>query len=218
VHRCFAVGDDISVIGTIPPMPAKPRYPTGHEPRIDVRSALGRFDDFATVVGTQRPDARGCWCMAYRDSRVLGSERPDYMRRECASEPGPGVLVYVDDVAAGWCSIAPRGSYRRLLNSRTIPILDDRDAWIAVCFVVRGGYRKHGLMHHLLAGAVEHADRHGAEVVEGYPVDTGSGHVDVISGYVGTVDLFERAGFERAAPTTGRSGGQPRLVMRKLLR
>jgi GNAT superfamily N-acetyltransferase len=128
------------------------------------------------------------------------------------------VLVYVDDVAAGWCSIAPRGSYRRLLNSRTIPILDERDAWIAVCFVVRGGYRKHGLMHHLLAGAVEHADRHGAEVVEGYPVDTGSGHVDVISGYVGTVDLFERAGFERAAPTTGRSGGQPRLVMRKLLR
>jgi len=162
--------------------------------------------------------ARGCWCMAYRDRRVSSTERPEYMRQECASEPGPGVLVYVDDVVAGWCSIAPRGSYRRLLNSRTIPILDDLNAWIAVCFVVRAGYRKHGLMHHLLAGAVEHADRHGAEVVEGYPVDTGSGHVDVISGYVGTVDLFERAGFERAAPTTGRSGGQPRWVMRKLLR
>ena len=156
--------------------------------------------------------------MAYRDSRVPNRERPGYMRAECATEPGPGVLVFVDDTVAGWCSVAPRSSYRRLLNSRTIPIMDDRDAWIAVCFVVRPGYRKHGLMHRLLAGAVEHATAHGAEVLEGYPVETGGGRVDVTSGYVGTVELFERAGFERVAPTTGRSGGQPRWVMRKVLR
>jgi GNAT superfamily N-acetyltransferase len=198
-------------------MPAPPRFPTDHEPTLEVRPALGRFEDFATVVGTQRPDAGGCWCVAYRDSRVPNRERPDYMRAQCASDPGPGVLVYVDDVVAGWCSIAPRAAYRRLLRSRTIPVLDDRDAWVAVCFVVRAGYRRHGLMHTLLAGAVDHARDHGAEVVEGYPVETGGSRVDVISGYVGTVELFERAGFERAAPTTGRSGGRPRWVMRKVL-
>lgn len=206
------------VTATFQLVSSRPRFPTDHEPTIDVRPALGRFEDFAVVVGTQRPDARGCWCMAYRDSRVPGRERPGSMLAECATEPGPGVLAYVDDIAAGWCSIAPRASYRRLLNSRTIPVLDDRDAWIAVCFVVRAGYRKHGLMHHLLAGAVQHARTHGAEVVEGYPVDTRGGRVDVISGYVGTVEFFERAGFERAAPTTGHSGGQPRWVMRKTLR
>jgi GNAT superfamily N-acetyltransferase len=198
-------------------MPAPPRFPTDHEPTLEVRPALGRFEDFATVVGTQRPDAGGCWCVAYRDSRVPNRERPAYMRAQCASDPGPGVLVYVDDVVAGWCSIAPRASYRRLLRSRTIPVLDDRDAWVAVCFVVRAGYRRHGLMHTLLAGAVDHARDHGAEVDEGYPVETGGSRVDVISGYVGTVALFERAGFERAAPTTGRSGGRPRWVMRKVL-
>ena len=155
--------------------------------------------------------------MAYRDSRVSDRERPNRMRAECATEPGPGVLVYVNNIVAGWCSIAPRASYRRLLNSRTIPVLDDRDAWIAACFVVRAGYRTHGLMHRLLAGAVQHAITHGAEVVEGYPVDAGGDRVDDISGYVETVELFERAGFERAAPTTGRSGGQPRWVMRKTL-
>src|SRR3712207_5753105 len=181
-------------------MSVPPRFPIDHDPIIDVRPALGRFDDFTTVVGTQRSDAGGCWCMAYRDSRVSNLERPAYMQEECATEPGPGVLVYVDDIVAGWCSIAPRPSYRRLMNSRTIPILDDRDAWIAVCFVVRPGYRKHGLMHALLEGAVEHASAHGAEVVEGYPVETGGGRVDVVSGYVGTVELFERAGFQRAAP------------------
>jgi hypothetical protein len=42
--------------------------------------------------------------------------------------------------------------------------------------------------------------------------------VDVISGYVGSVDLFEAAGFERAAETSGRSGGRPRWVMRLDLR
>ena len=199
-------------------MAATLRYPTDHEPVLEVRPAVGRYPDFATVVGTQRPDAAGCWCTAYRDSRVPPLERPAFMQDACATEPGPGVLVYVDDVVAGWCSIAPRDRYRRLLRSRTIPVLDDRDTWVAVCFVVRPGFRRHGLMHHLLHGAVAHADAHGAEVVEGYPVEAGGGRVDVISGYVGTVALFERAGFERAAPTTGRSGGRPRWVMRKVLR
>ncbi|PZR54193.1 GNAT family N-acetyltransferase [Xylanimonas oleitrophica] len=185
---------------------------------IEVRPAVGRFDDFAEVVGTKRPDAGGCWCVSYRDSRVKNLERPGYMRAECSSEPGPGVLVYVDDDVAGWCSVAPRSTYRRLMNSRTIPFLDERDAWVAVCFVVRAGFRRRGLMHHLLDGAVEHARAHGAEVIEGYPVDAeGTERVDTISAYVGTTRLFEAHGFERAAPTTGHSGHRQRWIMRREL-
>lgn len=183
----------------------------------DVRPAVGRFADFATVVGTRRPDAGGCWCMSYRDSRVGNRERPAHMRDECSREPGPGVLAYVDDEPAGWCSIAPRSTYRRLMRSRTIPFLDERDAWSAVCFVVRPPFRRQGLLHVLLAGAVEHAAAHGAEVVEGYPVEVEDGRVDQTSGYVGSTRLFEAAGFTRAAPTTGRSGGRPRWIMRREL-
>jgi GNAT superfamily N-acetyltransferase len=195
----------------------KDRWPDGPDVRIEVRPAVGRYDDFYEVVGVKKPGGGGCWCMSYRDSRVSNDERPGYMRDLCETEPGPGVLVYVDDVVAGWCSIAPRSTYRRLMNSRTIPFVDDRDAWVAVCFVVRAGYRKRGLMHDLLAGAVEHARAHGAEVVEGYPADVGPDRVDVISGYVGTVRMFEQAGFERAAETSGVSGGRRRWVMRKEL-
>jgi GNAT superfamily N-acetyltransferase len=185
---------------------------------IEWRAAVGRFEDFSDVVGVKKPGGAGCWCMAYRDSRIPVGERAAYMRAECAQEPGPGVLVYVDDAPAGWCSVAPRHSYRRLLNSRTIPFADDREAWSAVCFVVRAGYRRRGLMHALLAGAVEHASRHGAAVIEGYPVDLVDGErIDVISGYTGTRQLFEAAGFEVAAPTTGRSGGRPRVLMRREL-
>ena len=103
------------------------------------------------------------------------------------------------------------------MHSRTIPLLDDRDPWSVVCFVVRPRYRRRGLMHVLLAGAVEHAAAHGASVVEGYPVETGGTRVDVISGYVGTVALFEAAGFHRAAPTTAHSGHRERWLMRREL-
>jgi GNAT superfamily N-acetyltransferase len=202
-------------------MATRPRYPQDHDPEIEVRPAAGRYDDFFEVIGVKKPGGGGCWCMSYRDARVPNEERGAYMRDECSREPGPGVLVYVDGEVAGWCSIAPRTSYRRLMNSRTIPILDDRDVWVAVCFVVRAGFRGHGLLHHLLAGAVEHAAAHGAEVVEGYPVDPeareGAGRVDVISGYVGTTGMFERQGFVRAAETTAHSGGRVRWIMRKEL-
>lgn len=182
-----------------------------------VRPAVGRFEDFALIVGTQRPDAGACWCMSYRDSRLSNRERPEYMRAECATEPGPGVIAYVDDEPAGWCSVAPRSTYRRLMNSRTIPFLDDRDAWSVVCFVVRPPYRRRGLMHDLLAGATEHAAAHGAEVVEGYPAETAGTRIDLISGYVGTVELFEAAGYHRAGPTTAHAGHRERWIMRREL-
>jgi len=184
---------------------------------IEVRSAVGRFDDFAEVVGVKKPGGGGCWCMSYRDARLNNAERPEYMARECETSPGPGVLVYVDGEVAGWCSVAPRSTYRRLMNSRTIPFVDERDAWSIVCFVVRAGYRKQGLMHHLLEGAVAHAQQHGAEVVEGYPAETGGDRIDVISGYVGTTDLFEEHGFERASATTAHAGHRIRFILRKEL-
>lgn len=183
---------------------------------IEVLAATGRFDDFATVVGP-KTGINGCWCMAYRNSGLGMEERIGWMQTECAAEPGPGVLAYVDGEPAGWCSVSPRSTYRRLVNSRTIPYVDDRDPWSVVCFVVRAGYRRQGLMHDLLDGAVEHARRCGADVVEGYPADTGGDRIDTTSGYVGTTDLFEAHGFERVLETAGHSGHRPRWLMRREL-
>jgi GNAT superfamily N-acetyltransferase len=184
---------------------------------VEVVPAVGRFEDLARVLGPSSPGAGACWCMSYRDSRVSNSERPGYMRQECGTAPGPGVLVYVDGEVAGWCSVAPRSSHRRLMGSRTIPTLDDRDPWSVVCFVIRPPYRRQGLMHVLLAGAVEHAADHGAQVIEGYPVETGGTRVDATAGYVGTVELFEAAGFHRASPTTAHAGRRERWLMRREL-
>jgi GNAT superfamily N-acetyltransferase len=127
------------------------------------------------------------------------------------------VLAYVDGEVAGWCSVAPKSTYRALVNSRTIPHVQDDGAWSVVCFVVRPGFRRRGLMHELLDGAVEHAHAMGATALEGYPVDPDGARVDQTSGYVGTVALFEEHGFSRVCLTAGRRGGRPRWLVRREL-
>ena len=101
------------------------------------------------------------------------------MRRE----PGPGVLAYVDGEVAGWCSVAPKSTYRALVNSQTIPHVQDEAAWSVVCFVVRPRFRRRGLMHQLLDGAAGHAQAMGATMLEGYPVDPGGQRINQTSGY-----------------------------------
>lgn len=142
-------------------------------------------------------------------------DRIAHMQGLCESEPGPGMLAYVDGEVAGWCSVAPKSTHRALLNSRTIPRIDDEDVWSIVCFVVRPGFRRRGLMHHLLDGAVEHAQAMGAPAIEGYPVEPGEKRIDQMSGYVGTVALFEAHGFQRVTLTKGKRGGSPRWLVRR---
>ena len=66
--------------------------------------------------------ARGCWCMAYRQS---GSrEPPPGMTRVKANRAGlkalvdagnpPGLIGYCGKVPLGWISIGPREEYDRL--------------------------------------------------------------------------------------------------------
>jgi GNAT superfamily N-acetyltransferase len=194
---------------------AGPRY--ARPVVIEVLPAAGRWDDFASFMVPRKPGGGGCVCMAYRRSGLPMPDRIAYMRGLCEAEPGPGVLAYVDGEVAGWCSIAPKSTYRALVNSRTIPHLNDADAWSAVCFVVRPGFRRRGLMHELLDGALSHARAMGAAAVEGYPVDPGGDRIDQTSGYVGTVSLFEAHGFERVTLTAGRRGGKPRWLVRRNL-
>jgi GNAT superfamily N-acetyltransferase len=184
---------------------------------VQVQPATGRWDDFASFMVPRKPDAGGCVCMAYRNSSLGMPGRIAHTRALCASEPGPGMLAYVDGSVAGWCSVAPKYTYRALVRSRTIPHVQDESAWSVVCFVVRPGFRRLGLMHELLEGAIRHAHAMGAPALEGYPVDPGSGRVDQTSGYVGTVPFFEAHGFSRVCQTTGQRGGKPRWLVRREL-
>lgn len=185
---------------------------------IDVRPA-SVFDDVATMVGPKRPDANVCWCLSYRIPNKLNRElareaRGEYVRELCTHDVAPGVLAYDDagDVV-GWAAVAPRAETTFATNRR-IPRVDDLDVWSIWCLRVRPGYRKQGISHPLLAGAVDFARQNGAPAVEGYPVDNQGAKVDLTMAYVGTRKLFEDAGFNKASDTSSVLARFPRVLMR----
>jgi GNAT superfamily N-acetyltransferase len=183
---------------------------------IDVRPATV-FDDVRTMLGPKRADANVCWCLSYRipskENRELrGTARSE--RVEQLVEQGPiGVLAYDGDEVVGWAAVAPRAD-TTFARNRKIPHVDDLDVWSVWCIRVRPGHRKAGISHHLLQGAVDFARERGAPAIEGYPVDNRGEKVDLTMAYVGTRELFERAGFVKVADTDSVLDGFPRVVMR----
>jgi GNAT superfamily N-acetyltransferase len=127
--------------------------------------------------------------------------------------PPPGLLAYRDGEPVGWCAVAPRADYRRILNSRVLkPVDEDPGVWSIVCFYVVRGERGGGLAAALLEAAVDFAAAQGATAVEGYPKDTAGSARHANEMFVGSRSMFADAGFEEVAR---RSPQRP--IMRRAL-
>ena len=180
-----------------------------------------RFDDFADVINPNRRTTH-CWCLSHRvnaaEIEELGhGSREEAMRALCRRTDPPGVVTYLDGTPVGWCSISPRSQIPRLENSKLIRPVDDVPVWSIICVVVRGGYRRRGVIAHLLEGAVEYAASKGAPAVEAHPVDPGGKRMDTTMAFVGTRSMFEKAGFKVVGSTDAVASRMPRLVMRRTL-
>jgi GNAT superfamily N-acetyltransferase len=81
--------------------------------------------------------------------------------------------------------------------------------WSLACFFVPRELRGLGMTPRLLSAAVDHARKHGATVVEAYPVDADSPSYR----FMGFVPVFETAGFQEVG-----LAGSRRHVMRLALR
>jgi GNAT superfamily N-acetyltransferase len=176
-----------------------------------------RWDDVASILGMANP--RGCFCLYYRQSsgdysRTPGPERVRLMRGLVAEEPPPGMLAYAGGEVVGWCGFGPRSSMERLVRSRTIPSVDDKPVWSIVCFVVRVGFRRQGVARALLAGVIDYAREHGAAGLEAYPIEPEGRRVNTTDAYVGTLSMFERAGFRKVLLTESTSARLPRWLVR----
>lgn len=151
--------------------------------------------------------ARGCWCMYYRVSGKGGYTRPGDEQRAlsklalrdlAAQDPPPGLIGYRGKTPVGWVSLGPRADYAKLANSPTMKPVDDQPVWSVVCFVVPSAYRQQGVPAELLAGAIAHARRCGARLLEAYPVDTDRADAPEAP-WFGSLHLFDAAGFEEVA-------------------
>ncbi|MGO1770542.1 MAG: GNAT family N-acetyltransferase [Microbacterium sp.] len=187
---------------------------------IEVRPATV-FEDVAALVGPKKPTSNVCFCLSYRlgskeNNALRGEARADRVRELCGQDPPPGVIASLDGEPVAWAAVHPRRA-TSFARNRLIPHVDDADVWSLWCLRVRPGYRKQGITHALIDGAVDHAARSGAPAVEAYPVDNGAERVDLTMAYVGTKRLFEQAGFVQAAETGSVLNGFPRVLMRREL-
>ena len=146
--------------------------------------------DFEELFG--QPGApKYCWCMAWRHSsreHVQNEEKKRMMMALIEAGTPVGIIAEVDGKAVGWCSVAPRETYRKLS-----PQQDGAETgiWSIVCFYVPRALRGGGLAAALLDAAIDHAFAKGARAIEAYPVDQASPSYR----FMGFSDMFKARGF-----------------------
>lgn len=201
-----------------------------------VPATADRFDDIARVINpTWREQA--CWCMHWRaPAKESITTRGARLRELTERDPAPGMLAYLGDPAgtgdtgggaggdadaevAGWLGFSRRSDAGSLQRSRVLPAGDPETwstTWVFMCVTVRAGFRRQGIAQALLDAGVDYAVGHGATVLDAFPVEPEPGRrVPVSAAFVGTVGMFERAGFDRLGPTNATSGRLTRWHMRR---
>lgn len=176
-----------------------------------------RWDDLVRLFG-RRGAHGGCWCLWWRVPHaefetLTALQRRHRLRRLTAGDRPPGLLAYQEGEPVAWVSLGPRQDFSALQTSRLFAPVDERPAWSVVCFFVRRDRRRQRWMHRLLRAAADYAESHGADWLEGYPVDCGERTLTGYAGYTGVASTFRREGFEEVAR---RRGDRP--MMRRRLR
>ncbi|RVC64344.1 MAG: GNAT family N-acetyltransferase [Mesorhizobium sp.] len=188
-------------------------------PRRSSGSPPGKADSaeirFAEVTRATRADfeelfeqpgaPKYCWCMAWRHysrEHVRNAEKKRMMMGLIEAGTPVGIVAEVDGKPVGWCSVAPRETYRRLSK-----VQDDSETgvWSIVCFYVPRALRGGGVAAALLDAAIDHAFDRGARVIEAYPVDQAAPSYR----FMGFRDMFLVRGFHEIG-----TAGSRRHVMR----
>lgn len=176
-----------------------------------------RWKDLETLFG-KRGACGGCWCMFWRLARAAfvkqkGDGNRRAFKRLVRKGAEPGLIAYDGRVPVGWCAIAPRADYPALARSRILRPIDAERVWSVSCLFVARPYRRRGVSTRLLEAAADHARRHGARIVEGYPVEPKQEKLPDAFVWTGLASAFRHAGFREVAR---RSPTRP--IMRKELR
>jgi hypothetical protein len=187
-------------------------------PRFTTRALTpDTWDDFAALAEAHNGVWSGCWCMAFHDwhGRGVSAEvnRAEKQLR-VVEDRAHAALVYEGDTCAGWCQFGVPDELPRIKNKKAYEAgLDELPDWRITCFFVGRGHRRTGVAHAALAGALNEIGRLGGGVVEGYPDDVANSKASSSFLWNGTVDMFERRGFERV-----RAIGKAKWVVRKRVR
>jgi len=132
----------------------------------------------------------------YEKQKGSGNKRA--FKKIVAGGEIPGLLAFCDSEPVGWCALAPREEYPRLAGSRILQPVDAQPVWSVTCLFIRKEWRRQGVSVALLRAAVQHAKKHGAKIVEGYPVEPQAGRMADAFVWTGLASAFRQAGFQEA--------------------
>jgi GNAT superfamily N-acetyltransferase len=180
-----------------------------HAPAVTFREVTPANWDDLVLLFEGRGGPKHCWCLVWRErgaaSRLDLAGRREAMAGRVRAGTSIGLLAYLGGAPVGWCSVAPRESYRAL-GGTAHP--EGTRVWSLVCFFVQRRLRRRGVSRALLDAAIEAARTHGAHVLEAFPVDPDSPSFR----FGGYVPLFERAGFT----ARGRAGTRRHVMELRL--
>lgn len=169
---------------------------------------MQRWPDIEKLFG-KRGACGGCWCMYWRVTRHQfasrkGSGNKRAFKRILSKGGVPGLIAYAGSEPVAWCSLGPRDHFPVLARSRVLKPVDDRPVWSVVCFFVAKTHRRRGVSVRILREAIRYAERCGARIVEGYPVEPKASRTPDAFAWTGLASGFRQAGFEeveRRSPT-----------------
>jgi GNAT superfamily N-acetyltransferase len=158
-----------------------------------------RWRDIEALFG-EKGACGGCWCMWWRLKRSQfekqkGEGNKKGLKKIVESGEIPGILAYVKGEPIAWCSVAPRERFPVLERSRILKRVDEKPVWSVVCFFVAKPFRQKGITVELLKAAIEYAEKQGAEIIEGYPVEPKKGKMPDVFAWTGFASAFRQAGF-----------------------
>ena len=189
-------------------MPERPSAKLAATKLVFHEVSAARWKDFERLFESKGAP-KYCWCMAWRvtaeEGNLPGPKRKPAMSKRVHDGTPVGLLGYEGDEPVAWCSIAPCATYRRLVGNDT----PDEGIWSIACFFITRRLRGQGITKQLLAAALKLARKHGAKIVEAYPVAADSPSYR----YMGFVPMFAEAGFHEIAVE-----GSRRHVMQRKLR
>ncbi|MEJ0012128.1 MAG: GNAT family N-acetyltransferase [Bauldia sp.] len=150
---------------------------------------LADFEAFFAARGAPKH----CWCMVWRRSTAEShdhtpADRKRQMKQRIAAGTPIGLIARDGAEPAGWVSVAPRETYRNLGGPPASP---GENIWSIACFYVPRSRRGKGTVRRLIQGAIAHAKREGATIVEAYPVPPDAPSYR----FMGFIPVFADAGF-----------------------
>ena len=160
------------------------------------------WKDFELLFGEVGACA-GCWCMHWKlprkefmESKGAGNKRKQ--SKIVHSGIIPGILLYKDREAIGWCAVEPRNQYPVMANSKVMRQPDEIDVWSVSCFFIHKKHRKKGLSIQLLEFVKDYCKKKKAKVIEGYPYDIRKMTAPPFV-WTGLSNAFLKAGFKEIA-------------------